>query len=70
MTLVTTFLTILTAFIPFGLLHAVVRLVTGQKGDASKVTAQLVSNPSCVSAALAMAGDEMATIRELDHECE
>lgn len=67
-TLVTTFLTILTVFIPFGLLHAIVRLVTGQRGDASQVTARLVANPSCVSAALAMAGDEMATICELDYE--
>ena len=68
-TLVATLLTLLNFLIPFAALHLLVRLATGQRMPASKVTTQLISSPAVVASCLAMGADEMCAIEDLDEAC-
>lgn len=68
-TLIAAVLIVLNLVIPTALLPALVRLATGQSAAASEVTSRFIASPASVAAALAMAGDEMATIQELDEDC-
>lgn len=68
--LVVAFLSLLRAVLPLYVLRWIVQRTTRQEFPASLVTTHFVHHPPVVAAALAMADDEMRTIKELDADCE
>ncbi|GAA96146.1 uncharacterized protein L969DRAFT_43732 [Mixia osmundae IAM 14324] len=63
-------LTMGTSFLPLGITSRLTgvaqRAAVAPEGDATKATLDLVTSPTVVASALAMARDEMATIKDLD----
>ncbi|BGP15399.1 hypothetical protein JCM10213v2_003367 [Rhodosporidiobolus nylandii] len=54
------------SYLPTSLLSRLVGLITGHSGPGARTTSELVSSPQTVLAALTMAREELATVRELD----
>ncbi|GAA5976279.1 hypothetical protein JCM11641_001103 [Rhodosporidiobolus odoratus] len=56
------------SYLPPALTSKLVGLITGHSGSGAEVTSQLVASPQSVLAALTLAKEELATVKELDEE--